>query len=1164
MRSSLEHFVKQFAHEFIAELSYLEKLARGDIPARAKDEPWDKIFNITQALLSVAPIPGLPLGFMMSRELIAKCVEYGQKAWQAAQQVQKGVVAARGKAKEFLDALDLAQSLLKEPKDQKGLLQDDKQGPIDHEAMRIFAELLARGLAQRFEHILVNYLDADNPGKDVIELAQTAVRRCFQYLQDNSFLDAKQIEPLIFQRNRLLNSISTGSTEKSWREQLTGHAAKFMPDRLRQVGKKRISVRAEFKSDAILDRVGARNIFTAEEFYTHPAWFFDGVDSPCYESQAHRPTWLELKKPELQNPILYPKYGYAYLESSDPKNGPFLDLKSVTVEFRKTIRIPSSASRFFQPVDKDMIRAYLNSDEVKRAKENKQTPKLTFHEFLHNRYRFPKHCQAICHLPLTDLDLSFGNFSRVDFSGAIFIGDLSGCCFDDAYLVGITLKDITCTKPISFANANLAFAKMDRARLPGIVLNQAILSFANLQNATLTGFKATGAQWYKTDLREIKEEGILDIQAQQREQVDIVHKRMQELEDQIKNIEDQIVQELLPLKAGLEKLDQAIQASKDKQKEELEQQKEELLKVIAEQANREWVRQYLEEQLEKFQNPLDRNEKAVLALQADIDEILKEKKQVQGQLMDLSNVVAKLVAKVAKLDVDQEHRDQIRELEAGQLIEGIDEKTRHLQDQLNNLKRLRAGCFKQKELVQLLKVVRAPVVKIEKPLIDEVLRLLVKQNDLIIACEQGDLSKVKAAIKDKARPDLPDAKGKQPLGAALWGMDPAVVDFLLEQKWLTRPMNWDECIQHNQKYYKEEAKKLNEKGFPKQNIQYGPTFFLEIYDIKNGNEHYDFMSKIQELMFIREKWLSCYRVAWHNIIPGAKEITWEQLRQKSISEAQHQAHHGNIFAGRVGVTRMDYKDRKDVPKMKNDLTASRNRIKRSIQKKAAEIVEVGQQQKVPPAEGPIDREGHGLGEAKLFDQEKLIDIEITQLDEQIALAEKVVAPPGIGNIAAAPKPAFALLEIKAKPTNPTVVAFQKKLVDLLTLETGGYSFTAKRLAPDTLKLQFTARSIITGAEDEKGATIEVQKQLQSLRTYFDQAVKSLAIVCKATPNWDDRYLTIKAEQEVLDQIIQILKEIGVGYFNPVGQAQYALFHKVKPAPARGEKEVDEGVSCILQ
>jgi hypothetical protein len=77
---------------------------------------------------------------------------------------------------------------------------------------------------------------------------------------------------------------------------------------------------------------------------------------------------------------------------------------------------------------------------------------------------------------------------------------------------------------------------------------------------------------------------------------------------------------------------------------------------------------------------------------------------------------------------------------------------------------------------------------------------LVLQDQLIVACEQGDTKAVDALLKLGAKPDMADIEGKQPLGAAIWGMCPDVVNTLLKQAGNLAPMTWDECEKHNQKH----------------------------------------------------------------------------------------------------------------------------------------------------------------------------------------------------------------------------------------------------------------------------------------------------------------------------------------------------------------------------
>ena len=78
MRSTLEQFTEFFVHEFMEELWYLQKVARGDIAARPDVDPWEKIFNVAQALLSLSPIPGLPGGLIVLKGVVTQGVDFMQ------------------------------------------------------------------------------------------------------------------------------------------------------------------------------------------------------------------------------------------------------------------------------------------------------------------------------------------------------------------------------------------------------------------------------------------------------------------------------------------------------------------------------------------------------------------------------------------------------------------------------------------------------------------------------------------------------------------------------------------------------------------------------------------------------------------------------------------------------------------------------------------------------------------------------------------------------------------------------------------------------------------------------------------------------------------------------------------------------------------------------
>ena len=77
------------------------------------------------------------------------------------------------------------------------------------------------------------------------------------------------------------------------------------------------------------------------------------------------------------------------------------------------------------------------------------------------------------------------------------------------------------------------------------------------------------------------------------------------------------------------------------------------------------------------------------------------------------------------------------------------------------------------------------------------------QDHLIAACKRGDEKAVNALFMRGAKPEMTNAKGEQPLGAAVWGMCPGVVNALLKQAGGIAPMSWEECEKHNRERYQE-------------------------------------------------------------------------------------------------------------------------------------------------------------------------------------------------------------------------------------------------------------------------------------------------------------------------------------------------------------------------
>ena len=130
------------------------------------------------------------------------------------------------------------------------------------------------------------------------------------------------------------------------------------------------------------------------------------------------------------------------------------------------------------------------------------------------------------------------------------------------------------------------------------------------------------------------------------------------------------------------------------------------------------------------------------------------------------------------------------------------------------------------------------------------------QDQLIAACKQGDEKAVKTLLQRGARPDMANAKGEQPLGAAVCGMCPDVVNALLKQAGGVAPMTWQECEQHNKKYYNNEV------------------FIIPKFDPRTYSEWYALLQKMDPNPFIRafhlkkvdEQWLDKCSSSWEKFV----------------------------------------------------------------------------------------------------------------------------------------------------------------------------------------------------------------------------------------------------------------------------------------------------------
>ncbi len=140
------------------------------------------------------------------------------------------------------------------------------------------------------------------------------------------------------------------------------------------------------------------------------------------------------------------------------------------------------------------------------------------------------------------------------------------------------------------------------------------------------------------------------------------------------------------------------------------------------------------------------------------------------------------------------------------------------------------------------------------------------QVQLIAACKRGDDTAVTALLEQGAKPGLENHDGEHPLGAAIWGMNPTVVNLLITKNSGIAPMTWEECEQHNLKYYKK-------------------VFFVPEFDPVTYGGWYQLLQEIDPNPFIKAYHLKVV------IERGMRGVTtWEDLKQQVRRNWQMEPH----------------------------------------------------------------------------------------------------------------------------------------------------------------------------------------------------------------------------------------------------------------------------------
>ncbi len=155
------------------------------------------------------------------------------------------------------------------------------------------------------------------------------------------------------------------------------------------------------------------------------------------------------------------------------------------------------------------------------------------------------------------------------------------------------------------------------------------------------------------------------------------------------------------------------------------------------------------------------------------------------------------------------------------------------------------------------------------------------QDNLVTACENGDIKAVEESIERGAQPLLLDSKGKCPFLAAVRGMNPNVMDKLLNCTNGMTPYFWEEYVEHNKKKYR-------------------GIFLVEFEDTENIQTHggyYTVLRKINESPFLREWYYSPQMGGWgsiervETIIRGGPDVWITNPRDQQNREKEYKLIH---------------------------------------------------------------------------------------------------------------------------------------------------------------------------------------------------------------------------------------------------------------------------------
>lgn len=156
---------------------------------------------------------------------------------------------------------------------------------------------------------------------------------------------------------------------------------------------------------------------------------------------------------------------------------------------------------------------------------------------------------------------------------------------------------------------------------------------------------------------------------------------------------------------------------------------------------------------------------------------------------------------------------------------------------------------------------------------------------LVQACEQGDVKLVRQTMQEGAKPfysDL-DAKQKQPFSSAVWGMNPEVLNELINKAGGVAPMTWEECKKYNLDIY-------------------GETFIVDKFAPQTFQEWDTLLKKIAPSLFLCNYHLKMAHNVWHDSDTSSWENLCEFVKNSSQRERMEiEMFHEQILVEKDGI-----------------------------------------------------------------------------------------------------------------------------------------------------------------------------------------------------------------------------------------------------------------------